>query len=118
MPSGRPKGGKNRCWTKEEKEKIVLYHLNNDIGMDKCAKHFGISKGQMFKWVTDYREKGIEGLENKKKPGNPLAKYNSIKKLTKEEELEYENMKLRIENEMLKKGFLMKEDGTYVKFMK
>ena len=37
---------------------------------------------------------------------------------TKEEKLEYENMKLRIENEMLKKGFLMKEDGTYVKFMK
>ena len=40
------------------------------------------------------------------------------KKLSKEEQLEYENMKLRIENEMLKKGFLMKEDGTYVKFMK
>ena len=40
------------------------------------------------------------------------------KQLTKEEQLEYENMKLRIENEMLKKGFLMKEDGSYVKFMK
>ena len=38
--------------------------------------------------------------------------------LTKEEQLEYENMKLRIENELLKKGFLMKEDGTIVKFMK
>ena len=25
---------------------------------------------------------------------------------------------LRIENEMLKKGFLMKEDGMYVKFTK
>jgi hypothetical protein len=60
----------------------------------------------------------MEGLTNKKKPGNPLMKYSSKKKLTKEEQLEYENMKLRIENEMLKKGFLMKEDGTYVKFMK
>lgn len=43
MPSGRPKGGKNKCWNKEEKEKIVLYHLNNGIGMDKCAEQFGIS---------------------------------------------------------------------------
>lgn len=118
MPSGRPKGGKNKCWTKEEKEKIVLYHLNNDIGMDKCAKHFGISKSQMFNWVTRYRKYGIEGLENKKKPGNPLAKYSKKKKLTKEEQLEYENMKLRIENELLKKGYLMKGDGTIVKFMK
>ena len=51
--------------------------------MDKCAKYFGISRGQVFKWVTKYREFGIEGLENKKKPGNPLAKYSSKKKLTK-----------------------------------
>ena len=118
MSRGRPTGGKNKCWSKEEKEQVVLYHLNNNIGMDKCAKHFGISRGQVFKWVTKYREFGVEGLENKKKPGNPLAKYSSKKKLTKEEQLEYENMKLRIENELLKKGYLMKGDGTIVKFMK
>ena len=118
MTRGRPNGGKNKCWTKEEKERIVLYHLNNSVGMDKCAKQFGISRGQMFNWVTRYREYGIEGLENKKKPGNPLAKYSSKKKLTKEEQLEYENMKLRIENELLKKGYLMKGDGTIVKFTK
>ena len=35
-----------------------------------------------------------------------------------EEKLEYENIRLRIENEMLKKGYLMKEDGTYVRFTK
>lgn len=64
------------------------------------------------------REIGMEGLVNKKKPGIPLSKYANKKNLTKEEQLEYENMKLRIENEMLKKGFLMKEDGSYVKFMK
>ena len=118
MSSGRIKGGKNKCWTKEEKEKIVLYHLNNGIGMDKCAKIFNISRSQMYKWVTAYRDNGIEGLENKKKPGNPLAKYHNRKKLTKEEQLEYENMKLRIENELLKKGYLMKGDGSIVKFTK
>ena len=118
MSRVRPNGEKNKCWSKEEKEQIVLYHLNNNIGMDKCAKHFGISRGQVFKWVTKYREFGIEGLENKKKPGNPLAKYSSKKKLTKEEQLKYENMKLRIANELLKKEYLMRGDGTIVKFMK
>ena len=118
MPRGRIKGGKNRCWNKEEKEKIVLYYLNSGIGMDKCAKKFNISSSQMFKWVTTYREKGLEGLENKKKPGNPLVKYSRRKSLTKEEKLEYENMKLRIENELLKKGYLMKGDGSIVKFTK
>lgn len=60
----------------------------------------------------------MEGLTPKRKHNNPLSKYYNKKKLTKEEQLEYENLKLRIENEMLKKGFLMKEDGTYVKFIK
>ena len=118
MPSGRPKGGKNKCWNKEEKEKIVLYHLNNGIGMDKCAEQFGISRGQMYKWVTAYREEGIEGLNNKKKTGNLLAKYSNKKTLTKEEQLEYENMKLKIENQLLKKGYLMKGEGSIVKFTK
>ena len=61
---------------------------------------------------------GEDSLENQKKPGNPLCKYQNKKSLTKEEQLEYENMKLKIENELLKKGYLMKGDGTIVKFMK
>ena len=45
-------------------------------------------------------------------------KYSRRKKKKKEEHLEYENMKLRIENELLKKGYLMKGDGTIVKYTK
>ena len=69
-------------------------------------------------WIKAYRENGMNGLTPKRKYNNPLSKYYNKKKLTKEEQLEYENLKLRIENEMLKKRFLMKEDGTYVKFIK
>ena len=36
------------------------------------------------------------------------------KELTDIEKLQYENMKLRIENERLKKGYLVKGDGTVV----
>ena len=118
MPSGRPKGGSNKYWKPEEKEKIVLYHLKNEIGMNKCAEKFGISKSQLFNWVSSYRNNGIEGLKNKKKPGNPLSKYSRKKNLTDLEKLEYENMKLRIEVERLKKGYLVKGDGTVVVFKK
>ena len=55
-------------------------------------------------------------LENKKKPGNPLSKYSRKKNLTDLENLEYENMRLRIENERLKKGYMMKGDSTVVVF--
>ena len=40
------------------------------------------------------------------------------KNLTEMEQLQYENMKLRIENERLKKGYLTKGDGTAVVFKK
>ena len=77
-----------------------------------------ISRSGYYKWLKKYRENGMKGLANKKKPGNPLSKYSNKKKLTREEQLEYENMKLRIENELLKKGCLMKGDGTILKITK
>ena len=112
------KGQKFKTWTVEEKYKIIKPIIEMEISLSKVGKQNNISNSMLHKWVKKYKEKGIKGLENKKKPGNPLSKYSNRKNLTKEEQLEYENMKLRIENEMLKKGFLMKGDGTIVKFMK
>lgn len=112
------KGQKFKQWTPEEKYKLIEPLLKMEKGSRTYSREIGINSGLLYSWVKKYREKGMEGLVNKKKPGNPLSKYANKKNLTKEEQLEYENMKLRIENEMLKKGFLMKEDGSYVKFMK
>lgn len=60
----------------------------------------------------------MEGLIPKKKPGNPLSKFSNRKNLSEVEQLQYENMKLRIENERLKKGYLVKGDGSVVMFRK
>ena len=65
-----------------------------------------------------YVEQGEESLENKRKPGNPLMKYSRRKELSDLEKLEYENMRLRIENERLKKGYMMKGDGSVVMYKK
>ena len=112
------KGQKYKNWTTEEKYKIIEPIINMEKSSSQITKETGINNGLITAWVHKYREYGIEGLTNKKKPGNPMCKYSNKKNLTKEEQLQYENMKLRIENELLKKGYLMKGDGTIVKFTK
>ena len=112
------KGQKFKHWSAEEKYKIIEPALKLEKSGSIVAKENNLSRGMIGNWIISYKKNGMKGLANKKKPWNPLMKYSSKKTLTKEEQLEYENMKLRIENEMLKKGFLMKEDGTIVKFMK
>ena len=112
------KGQKFKQWTAEEKYEIIKPALNMEKSTHDITREKGLNNGMINKWIKVYKENGIEGLKPKKKPGNPLMKYSKKKELTKEEQLEYENVKLRIENKMLKKGFLMKGDGTIVKFMK
>ena len=113
---GRPKGGKNREWSKEQKLEVINYFLEGHTRRDTC-RHYEISLQQLQVWLNRYNEQGIEGLQNKRKPGNPLAKYSNRKTLTELEQLEYENMLLRIENERLKKGYT-EEDAIIAKSSK
>ena len=114
--AGRPKGGKNRYWSKEEKLKLVKEVIEEHKSTIEVSNRENISNGMFNKWIKNYLEKGEDGLLNKKKPGNQLAKYSNKKHLTNMEKLQYENMKLRIENERLKKGYLVEGDGQVVVF--
>jgi len=111
---GRPKGGKNKYWSKEEKLKLIKEHLETHVSTLEITNREHISNGMYNNWLRKYLELGEKGLENKKKPGNPLSKYSNKKNLTNMEKLEYENMKLRIENERLKKGYMVEGDGQIV----
>lgn len=115
---GRPRGGKNNYHSKEEKIKIVKEMLDFNLSPHDIEKKYNISHSLAGKWRKDYLEKGETSLVNKKKPGNPICKFSNKKNLTDIEKLQYENMKLRIENERLKKGYLMKGDGSVVFFKK
>lgn len=108
----------NRYWSKEEKLKIINKVVLDGNSSEEVAKEHDISGGLLRNWIIKYNKYGEESLENKKKPGNPLMKYSQKKELSELEKLEYENMKLRIENERLKKGYLMKGDGSVVIFKK
>ena len=113
---GRPKGGTNRYWPKQEKLRAVKRVLDNHETAEDVRKELGISSGLLHAWIQKYLKDGEKGLENKIKSGNPLSKYMHKKQLSDIEKLEYENMKLRIENERLKKGYLVKGDGQVVIF--
>lgn len=114
---GRPKGGKNRYWSHEEKLRIVKSVIQGEYSLAEISRTEKISHGMLSTWVKRYYEFGDEGLINKVRPGNPLAKYQSRKNLSEIELLQYENMKLKIENERLKKGYTVKGDGQNKKFI-
>jgi len=107
----------NRYWTKEDKLKLINEVLNGKSSVE-VAKENDISGGMLRNWLIKYNNYGEETLINKKKPGNPMCKYSNKKNLTEIEKLQYENMRLRIENERLKKGYLVKGDGSIVVFKK
>ena len=68
---GRPKGGKNKYWSKEEKLKLVKEHLEQHVSTLEITTRENISNGMYNNWLKKYLEQGEVGLENKKKPGNP-----------------------------------------------
>lgn len=85
----------------EEKLAIVKRYLSGESSKT-LGKETGISDGNIRKWKRQYLSGGKAALENKKRPGNPLSKYERRKELTREEQLEYQV-------ELLKRELMQKE---------
>ena len=109
---GRPAGTKNNMRTPEEKEKIVQEIFNGKHGFRESARIYSLSTKTLRDWMNKYQKKGLNGFKSqtgKKKGGN---KGLGLKKgKTLEEELKLKIMKLEIENERLKKGYMVKGGG-------
>lgn len=97
---GRPKGGTNKSHSKDEKLALVLRNLSGET-LTSLERETGICNSQIHKWTKQYLDGGEEALVNKRKPGNPLARYTRKKELTPIEQLEYKVALL--ERELLKK---------------
>lgn len=72
--------------SKEEKLGIVKRYLAGESPV-KLHEETGISDGCIRKWKRLYIAGGEAALENRKKPGNPLSKYERRKELTRQEQL-------------------------------
>lgn len=97
---GRPKGGTNTIHSKEEKLELVKRNLAGETLL-ALERETGIYNAQIHRWTKQYLEGGEDALVNKRKPGNPLAKYHRKKELTPMEQLEYKIALL--ERKLLKK---------------
>lgn len=109
---GRPKGGKNKKYTVEEKVYYVKLHLEKHKSILEIERETGVAHGLVCKWTKQYLEDGEDGLKPKKRKGNPFAALYASKSLSETERLKLENMKLKIENERLKKGYTVKGVGA------
>lgn len=114
----RPKGGKNRKWTNEERLKYVLMCEEENIPVRTLAREEGISRGTLQQWVNRYRKGGEEALNPEKMhPGNHFSALHSNKSLSEKERLILLVEKLQIENERLKKGYTVKGVGADKEFV-
>ena len=111
MPRGRPKGGKNRKYEYEFKLKVVKEYLVKHRSFREIAKEFKIDEKRIRDWTKLYNE-GLLETGRVHKRGNLFSALHTSKSLSKEERLELENLKLRIENERLKKGYIVKGGGV------
>jgi transposase len=109
LKPGRPKGGVNRYWSKEDKYSVIKPVIEGKATFRETIKISKICRGQLAIWLKRYYESGICGLENKRKPGNPIAALNTSKTLTEVERMRLELMKKDIEIQRLKKGYTKKE---------
>ena len=114
----RPRGGKNRKWTNEERLKYVLMCEEDHIPVCTLAREAKIPRGTLREWINRYREGGVNALNPEKlHPGNRFAALHSSKSLNENERLLMMVEKLQIENERLKKGYIVKGDGADKEFV-
>ena len=111
MPIGRPKGGKNKKYSYDFKLKVIQDRIDNHLSWSELEKKYGVVQSVIQRWEKLYNE-GILETGRTHKRGNPFAALHTSKSLSKEERLELENLKLRIENERLKKGYTVKGGGV------
>ncbi len=114
---GRPKGGKNHYWSKDEKLRIVKRYLEDGISSRKLAVEENVHDSMIRRWVRNYLAEGESALEQSKRNGNRFSALWVSKSLTETERLQLIVQKQEIEIERLKKGYFVKGVGADKEFV-
>ena len=104
------KGIPHQKWSKEEKLRIVRFHLDEHKSIRQIEKEYGVRNGLVSAWVKKYLEEGEDALEPHN--GNPYAALHTSKSLTEVERLRLMVAKLEVENARLKKGYWVEGAGA------
>ena len=95
---------KGRATTYDERIAIVSYCIEHGNDYTAAIEKYGISYQQIYAWVRKYREKGAEGLLDRRGKRKPESEMTEAEKLRAENRLlEARNRRLETENAVLKK---------------
>lgn len=95
---------KGRTTTYEERIEIVSFCIEHGNDYVATIEKYGVSYQQIYSWVKKYREKGAEGLLDKRGKRKPESEMTEMEKLRAENRLlEARNKRLETENAVLKK---------------
>ena len=98
--------------TPKEKEKILKEFYSGKIGRNEICRKYNIFTGTLSSWRKKYNKNGLKGLKSNTGKSTGGNKGLGLKKgKTIEEILKLKIMRLEIENERLKKGYLVKGGG-------
>ena len=95
--------------TPEEKERIVLEASR--CGIKPTSKKYGIDHHSVREWVAKYNKGGLGCLKSDTGKVSGERRGRPVKPKNREQELELENLKLKVEVARLKKGYLAKGVG-------
>jgi transposase len=99
------KGQKFGSFSQEFKLKAVKMYHEEHKGVETIAKELGLpSHSYVRRWLKAYAEKGPEGLKDQR--SMPAKEGKKRGRPPKANSLEEENLRLRAENEYLKKLLL------------
>ena len=106
------KGQKKRVWTPEQKLEIVKKHLEEHRSIKSLEKEYDVEHSMVSRWTKEYLSGGEEGLQPKKRRGNPYAALHRSKELSEVERLRLIVAKQEVEIARLKKGYWVEGAGA------
>ena len=81
------KNGARKNTTLEERINIVEECINTGCNYASTANKYGCSYGQVYAWVRKYKDKGIEGLYDRRGKNKAISQLSDIEKLKAENRL-------------------------------
>ena len=90
--------------TREERKEIVQYCIEQDNDYKGTAEKYDVSYAQVYSWVKKYRQRGEEGLEDKRGRRKEESELSEVEKLQRQNRiLEAKIRELEMEKILLKK---------------
>ncbi|MGB5823609.1 MAG: helix-turn-helix domain-containing protein [Proteocatella sp.] len=103
---------RGRNTTYDERIEIVAFCIENNDDYQLTSKRFDVSYQQVYTWIRKYKDHGYEALIDKRGKRNKTYEMSDSEKNSAQLKLlEFENRRLKMENDFLKKLEEVKRRG-------